>query len=68
MRDGRLRKKETVTIHLRATNTSGETPESCQQDPTGKMCDSEVIKVIKDSRERNNTVTVYSTNNLELNL
>jgi len=51
---------------------SGETPELCQWDPTEKMSDSEVIKVIKDSREGNNktTITVYSksTNNLKLML
>lgn len=30
VRDGRLRQRETVTIHLRATNMSGDTPELCQ--------------------------------------
>lgn len=56
-------------IDLRVTNMSGETPELCQWDPIGKLSDSEVTEVIKDSRERkNSSITVFSrsTNNFKL--
>lgn len=60
-------RRMTVTIHFRATNMSGETPELCQRDWENVRLWS-YYKVIKVSRERNNktTVTVYSTNSLEL--